>query len=160
LAWVEELHASQAFAYALLKVGDRKLGVFSVESPGPITIGDTAAGTSVLEEVHKLEGFQQNRPEAIVVAGTGLAEHAAFAEAGFQPATLHAPAGLELYGSAFWVQKAGLLSLPRAVAVPGLVAPALVADVDAANAFSSKFAYQSTLLFPGETAPPTSTSAS
>ena len=77
-----------------------------------------------------------------------------FAEAAFQTATLSTPAGTELHGSAFWVWQAGLLSLPRAVPIRGLPAPVLVADVDAANAFATKFAYQKTLLFPGETAPP------
>ena len=154
LSWVEELSGGQAFAYALVEAGQRKLGVFSIQSPEPRPAGIPAVAERVLAEVSKLQGFQQNRPEAILVVGTGLASHPGFAEAAFQTATLSTPAGTELHGSAFWVWQAGLLSLPRAVPIRGLPAPVLVADVDAANAFASKFAYQKTLLFPGETAPP------
>ena len=46
------------------------------------------------------------------------------------------------------------MSRPRAIAIVGLARPALVSDVDTANAFATKFAYQHALLFPGESPAP------
>lgn len=150
LSWVEELPDGQAFAFALVQAGSRKLGIFSVQSSLMLPPIATPATPRVLAEVRKLQQFPQNRPDGILVMGPGLANHSSFIEAGFQTATLSAPAKLQLQDSAFWAWQAGFLSVPRAVAVTGLRAPAMIADFDAVNAFSSKFAYQSTLTFPGE----------
>lgn len=150
LSWVEELSDGQAFAFALVQAGSRKLGIFSVQSSPALPGNGTPATPRVLAEVRKLQQFPQNRPDAMLVMGTWLANHTSFIEAGFQTATLNAPAKLQLQDSAFWAWQAGFLSVPRAVAVAGLKAPAIVADFDAVNAFSSKFAYQNTLTFAGE----------
>ena len=150
LSWVEELSDGQAFAFALVQAGPRKLGIFSVQGSPMLPPIATPATPRVLAEVRKLQQFPQNRPDGILVMGPGLANHTSFIEAGFQTATLNAPARLELSDSAFWAWQAGFLSLPRAVAVAGLQGSAIIADFDAVNAFSSKFAYQTTLSFPGE----------
>ena len=150
LSWVEELSGGQGFAFALVQAGSRKLGIFSVQSLAKAPQNITPAVANILSEVRKLQQFPQNRPDAFLVVGPGLANYPSLPEAGFQTATLNAPAKLALNDSAFWAHQAGFLSLPRAVSVAGLRAPALVADFDTVNAFSSKFAYQNTLVFPGE----------
>jgi hypothetical protein len=75
-------------------------------------------------------------------------------DAGFETVAADAPPNSKITSPEFWSANAGFLSRPRAIGVAGLSSPVLVTDVDTANTFSSKFAYQNKLIFAGETPPP------
>jgi hypothetical protein len=49
------------------------------------------------------------------------------------------------------VTAGGFIARPRAVVLKGLRAPAIISDFDAGSSFATKFAYQTPLLFAGET---------
>lgn len=150
ISWVEEVSTNSGFAFALFEAGDRKLGIFSLQSsksPAP-----TAAITErVLVEIGKLKKFPQNRPDAFLLAGSPLTKTSPLIENGLQNISSEAPAEGISIRSEFWVAHAGFIARPRAVAISGLKTPAIVSDFDSASSFSSKFAYQTPLLFAGET---------
>jgi hypothetical protein len=150
LSWVQELPAGRAFAFAIVQAGARKLGVFSLQNfPTQSPVGDDL-GARVQSEIKKAGQFPQNRPDAFVVAGPGLSNTNLLLEAGFEmipadvPPTLKSSVGFRLVG-------AGFLSRPRILAIPRIASGAALCDLDAAGAGSTKFAYQTTLLMPGET---------
>jgi len=150
LSWVDEISAGSGdgFAFALIQAGPRKLGVFSLQTKnnGP------AASERVLAEVKKLQQFANNRPESIVIAGASLGR-SALGESGFETVASDAPPNSPT-AAEFWASNAGFLSRPRSLAITGVSTPAIVTDIDTANTFSSKFAYQNHLLFPGESPAP------
>ncbi len=150
LSWVEEISEGQNFAFAVLQAGGRKLGVFSLQSARALP-ATTAVAERVLAEVKKLQNFPQNRPDAFLVATAGLIKTTPFVDNTFQTVTAEGPPGIVRNESEFWAWNAGFLSRPRLAPVSGIRLPALVCDLDAANSSPSKFAYQSTLLFAGET---------
>lgn len=153
ISWVEEVADNGGFAYATLQAGSRKLGVFSVQS----TLQNSAASAPLTEriiaEISKLQKFPQNRPDSFLVAGSPLVKSSPIVEAGLQSISAEAPSAYPTspIRSEFWVNKAGFIARPRAVAIKGLKTPAIVSDFDAGSSFSTKFAYQTPLLFQGET---------
>ncbi|HEX7859946.1 MAG TPA: hypothetical protein VF773_06460 [Verrucomicrobiae bacterium] len=152
ISWVEEVSDNGGFAFAVLQAGSRKLGVFSVQS----TLANSAASAPlterILAEISKLQKFPQNRPDSFLVAGSALVKSSPIVEAGLQSISAEAPGAYPTspIRAEFWVNKAGFIARPRAVAIKGLKAPAIVSDFDAGSSFSTKFAYQTPLLFQGE----------
>jgi hypothetical protein len=149
LAWTDETSTGNGFAYAVLQAGSRKLGVFSIQNHD-----NSAAMTGrILAEITKLQQFANNRPESFVVAGAAL-EKAALTEATFETVASDAKSNLKKPSAEFWAANAGFIARPRSIAIAGVPASVLVTDIDTANTFSSKVAYQNALLFPGETPAP------
>jgi hypothetical protein len=128
----------------------RKLGIFSLQTPKDPT-ASLPATERMLSEIKKLQKFPQNRPDSFLVAGGPLVKSTGVIEASLQ--TIGAdPQGIVVPGrTEFWTANAGFIARPRAVAIKGLRIPALVCDFDVGSSFSSKFAYQTPLLFAGET---------
>ncbi len=153
ISWVEEVSDASGFAYALFQAGPRKLGIFSLQVTQPVTGPSTPVTERVLAELTKLKKFQQNRPDAFLVAGGPLTRSSALIEAGLQNISAE-PAGggsgLSVR-SEFWIAQGGFIARPRAVVLKGLRAPAIISDFDAGSSFATKFAYQTPLLFAGET---------
>jgi hypothetical protein len=148
LSWVDEVSSGNGFAFALIEAGPRKIGVFSIEAR------DSSAATDrIIGEVKKLQGFAKNRPDSFIIAGPSLAK-AALAESGFETIASDAQPPGKNSASEFWTANVGFLSRPRALTIAGVSKPILITDVDTANTFSSKFAYQNVLLFPGESPAP------
>jgi hypothetical protein len=150
LSWVDEIADGNGFAFVVIQAGPRKLGVFSIQNKNANTLATT---DRIIAEVKKLQQFANNRPESIVVAGPGLIK-STLGESGFETVASDALENSQATPVEFWASNAGFLSRPRSIAVGGIAAPALVADIDTANTFSSKFAYQNQLLFPGESPAP------
>jgi hypothetical protein len=150
ISWVEGISDGSGFAFAVLQTGMRKLGVFSLQTPKTPS-ASLPATERLLVEIAKLQKFPQNRPDAFLIAGGPVVKSSGLIDAGLQ--TIGAdPQGLVAPGRAeFWVGKAGFIARPRAVALAGIRNPALACDFDAGSSFSSKFAYQTPLLFAGET---------
>lgn len=150
ISWVEQISGDNGFAFALVQAGTRKLGVFSLQTQA--SQGAFLPATDrVLAEILKLEKFPQNRPDAFLVTGSPLAKSSAVIDAGLQtiapdPTAKTPPGRFE-----FWVKQAGFIARPRSIAIPGLTTTAIICDFDASSSFSSKFAYQTPLLFAGET---------
>src|SRR5262249_34272183 len=99
-------------------------------------------------EVRKLRKFPQNRPDSFIIAGAGIAKATGLIDNEFQtvsgePTAANSPE--------FYVLSAGFLTRPRTVMLKGLRPAVAVSDFDTSSSFSAKFAYQSPLLFPGET---------
>lgn len=151
LSWVDEISSGNGLAFALIQAGARKVGVFSVQTR------DAAAGPAsterVLAEIKKVQQFANNRPESLIIAGASLSK-TALSESGFETIASDAQSNSKVASAEFWSSNAGFLSRPRSLAIAGISRPVLVTDVDTANTFSSKFAYQNTLLFPGESPAP------
>lgn len=141
LSWIGEVNGN-GFAVAILQTGGRKTAVLSAQTP------DTAR---VVAEVQKLQQFANNRPESFLIASGSLSK-AVLTQVGFE--TVPADAAAKTPPSQLWASNVGFLSRPRAIDVSILARPALIADVDTANVFATKFAYQNALLFPGETPAP------
>jgi hypothetical protein len=150
ISWVEEIPNGGAFAFAELQVGGRRLGIFSLQSANSPSGPSNDATMRVLAEISKLQKFPQNRPDAFLIAGSRLARSSAVIDAGLQSIATD-PAAPVVSKSEFWVGHAGFIARPRSVAIKGLSGPALASDFDAGSSFSSKFAYQTPLLFAGET---------
>ena len=153
ISWVEEVSNASGFAYALFQAGPRKLGIYSVQATKPVTGPSTPVTDRVLAELAKLKKFQQNRPEAFLIAGSPLTRSSALIDVGLQNISAEAigsPSGLAVR-SEFWVAQGGFIARPRAVVLKGLRAPAIISDFDAGSSFATKFAYQTPLLFAGET---------
>ncbi len=150
ISWVEEASDGSGFAFAVLQAGLRKLGVFSLQTP-KTPAPSVAATDRLLAEIAKLQKFPQNRPDAFLVAGAPLTKSSSVIEANLQ--TIGAdPQGIVPPGpSEFWGSNAGVIARPRSVSIEKIQTPALVCDFDAGSTFSSKFAYQTPLLFAGET---------
>jgi hypothetical protein len=106
----------------------------------------------MVAEVKRLQQFANNRPESFLIAGAPLA-NAPLAENGFETIALDSAPGAKK-ASQFWTFNAGFICRPRALNVAGLAAPVVVTDIDTANTFATKFAYQNVLLFPGENPAP------
>jgi hypothetical protein len=150
ISWVEEIGDGSGFALAVLQAGSHKVGVFSLQTPKASAAGSVSATERLLAEISKLQKFPQNRPEAFLIAGGPLSKSSSVIDAGLQtipPDPQAAPSSR----SEFWVADAGFIARPRAIAMTGLRSPALVCDFDSDSTFSSKFAYQTPLLFAGET---------
>ena len=149
ISWVEETSDGGAFAFAVMQAGARKLGVFSLQTPKQAA--SQSVTDRVLAEIRKVQKFPQNRPDSFLIAGAPLAKSSAVIDAGLQTINPD-PQGIVAPGrSEFWAVNAGFIARPRAVTIKGVRAPALVCDFDSASSFSSKFAYQTPLLFAGET---------
>jgi len=150
LSWVEEISEGQGFAFGIFQTGTRKLGIFSLQAPKSASATTTATADRVLAEVRKLQQFPQNRPDAFLIATGGPIKTSPFGENALQTVNSDGPPGIMRDQSEFWAWNAAFLSRPRLVPVSGVRMPVLVCDLDAANSSPSKFAYQSTLLFAGE----------
>ena len=149
ISWVEELSDGGAFAFGVMQSGARKLGVFSLQTPKQTPSQSTT--DRVLAEIKKVQKFPQNRPDSFLIAGAPLIKSSALVEAGWQTIGPD-PQGIVAPGRAeFWTVNAGFIARPRAIAIKGVRTPGLVCDFDSASSFSSKFAYQTPLLFAGET---------
>ena len=151
ISWVEEIADGSGFAFAVLQTGTRKLGVFSFQAPKGATGTSVPATERLLAEIRKLQKFPQNRPDSFLIAGAPILKSSAVIDGGLQTIGPD-PQGIVAPGRAeFWTLNAGFIARPRAVAIKGVRAPALACDFDAGSSFSSKFAYQTPLLFAGET---------
>jgi hypothetical protein len=151
ISWVEEIPDGSGFALAVLQTGTRKLAVFSLQTPKAGAGASMPSTERVLAEIRKLQKFPQNRPDSFLIAGGPMLKSSAVVDAGLQTIGPD-PQGIVAPGrSEFWVANAGFIARPRAMAIKGLRTPALVCDFDAGSSFSSKFAYQTPLLFAGET---------
>lgn len=151
ISWVEPLPDRSGFAYALFQAGTRKLGVFSLQGARTVTSPSTSLTEGILAEIAKLKKFPQNRPDAFLVAGTPLLKSSPVVEAGVQTISAEAPPSTPAVRSEFSVAQAGFIARPRGIPIKGLKSPAIISDFDAGSSFSSKFAYQTPLLFAGET---------
>lgn len=151
ISWVEEIADGGGFAFAVLQAGSRKLGVFSLQSvSGPA--GPSVPSTDrLIAEINKLQKFPQNRPDSFLIAGSPLVKSSVIIDAGLQTISVQTQATNTPLRSEFWVANAGFIARPRAVTISGLRAPAVVCDFDSGSSYSSKFAYQTPLLFAGET---------
>jgi hypothetical protein len=149
ISWIEEISDGGAFAFGVMQSGARKLGIFSLQ-----TLNQTASQAAterVLAEIKKVQKFPQNRADSFLIAGSPLAKSSAAIDAGLQTISPD-PQGIVAPGrTEFWTLNAGFIARPRAVAIKGVRMPGLVCDFDSASSFSSKFAYQTPLLFAGET---------
>jgi hypothetical protein len=151
LSWVEEIPDGSGFAFGVLQTGTRKLGIFSLQTPKTPSGASMPATERVLAEIKKLQKFPQNRPDSFLVAGGPMVKSSAVIDARLQSIGPD-PQGIVAPGRAeFWTVNAGFIARPRAVAIKGIRSPALACDFDAGSSFSSKFAYQTPLLFAGET---------
>ncbi|HEY6227088.1 MAG TPA: hypothetical protein VI282_08205 [Verrucomicrobiae bacterium] len=150
LTWSAEISSGDAFALAVVQTGPKKLAVFSVQTRDT---GGAAATERILAEVKKLQQFANNRPESFLIAGPSLTK-SALTENSFETVASDAKADLKKACAEFWSSDAGFISRPRSITLAGFSSPILVTDIDTANTFSSKFAYQNTLLFPGESPAP------
>jgi hypothetical protein len=148
ISWVEQLADDSGFAFALIQAGSRRLGIFSVQTSKTAEAG-SAMTDRLLAEVAKLKRFPQNRPDSFLFAGAPLASTSLLTAAAFQ--TIPAEAQNAQARGEFWVANAGFIARPRSVEVKGIRAAAVICDADVGNAFPSKFAYQTPLLFAGET---------
>lgn len=151
ISWVESIGDQGGFAYALFQAGSRKLGLFSLQSSKTTGLPQPAVTERIFAEITKLKKFPQNRPDAFLVSGSQLAKSSQLVELGLQTISAEAPPETPAIKSEFHVLQAGFIARPRAVAIKGLKSPAIVSDFDAGSSFSSKFAYQTPLLFAGET---------
>lgn len=148
LSWSDAIAKDNGFAFAVIEAGPRKLGIFSVQTTDP----SNAPAERMVTEVKKLQQFAKNRPESFLIAGAPLA-NAPLAENGFETISIDSAAGAK-NTSQLWTFNAGFICQPRALKVAGLSTPVAVTDIDTANTFATKFAYQNVLLFPGETPAP------
>ena len=148
LSWSDAISKDNGFAFAVLQAGSRKFGVFSIQTTDP----SNASADRMVAEVKRLQQFANNRPESFLIAGAPLA-NAPLAENGFETIALDSAPGAKK-ASQFWTFNAGFICRPRALNVAGLAAPVVVTDIDTANTFATKFAYQNVLLFPGENPAP------
>lgn len=146
LSWVEEIQDGAGFALAVVQTGSRRLALFSVQGARS-GAGSVAATERLLAEVKKLQNFPQNRPDSFLISGVGLGKTTLLTDYSFQNIAPEAGATR----SEFWTLNAGFLTRPRTVKAAGVRSPLVVCDFDSANSFSSKFAYQTPLLFAGET---------
>jgi len=152
LSWVQETSEGSGFALAIVQAGPRKLAVFSVQSAKTASSG---MAEHLLAEVKKLQNFPQNRPEPMLIAVAGGVKESTLTDGGFQTIppdrnpTAKAAAGAQ-GGPEFWVLNGGFLARPRNVNLPGLHTPLAISDFDTSGASSTKFAYQTPLLFAGE----------
>jgi len=148
LSWSDTISKDNCFAFAVIQAGSRKLGVFSVQT----TDASNASADRMVAEVKRLQQFANNRPESFLIAGAPLA-NGPLAENGLETIPVDSTPGAKK-GPQLWAFNAGFISRPRSIAIAGMSSPILVTDIDTANTFSSKFAYQNALLFPGETPAP------
>jgi hypothetical protein len=151
ISWVEPIAGQNGFAYALFQAGARKLGVFSLQAARNASNPSSVMTDRVLAEIAKLKKFPQNRPDAFLIAGTPLLKSSPLIEAGVQNIAAETPPSSPVVRSEFSVVQAGFIARPRGVPIKGLKSPAIVSDFDSGSSFSSKFAYQTPLLFAGET---------
>src|SRR5205823_5888233 len=137
-------------ALAIVQCSTRKLALFTGQSAkaGTVPSATPLVTETILREVRKLKKFPQNRPDSFIVAGAGLSKTTVLTDDAFQTVGAEPP---KENPPQFFVQNAGFLTHPRAVTVNGLRTPVVVSDFDTGSSFSSKFAYQTPLLFPGET---------
>lgn len=148
LSWSDAIAKDNGFAFAVIEAGSRKLGIFSVQTTDP----SNAAADRMVTEVKRLQQFAKNRPESFLIAGAPLA-NTPLAENGFETISIDSAASAKAT-SQFWTFNAGFICQPRALKVAGLTTPVAVTDIDTANTFATKFAYQNVLLFPGESPAP------
>jgi len=148
LSWSDTIAKDNGFAFAVIQAGARKLGVFSVQT----TDASNASADRMVAEVKRLQQFANNRPESFLIAGAPLA-NTTLAENGFETISVDSTPGTKI-GAQLWTLNAGFICRPRALNIAGLAVPALVTDIDTANTFATKFAYQNNLLFAGETPAP------
>ncbi len=158
LSWVDEIEGGNGFALAIVQAGSRKLAIFALQSAPLPASADPAKAVAVavssplsgrlLNEVRKLQKFPQNRPDAFLLTGSRILQTAPLIDTGFQTV---APEPRIANGPEFFVLNAGFLTLPRTLNLRGLRSPVSISDFDTSSSFSSKFAYQTPLLFPGET---------
>jgi hypothetical protein len=148
LSWADESDGGNGFALAILQCSNRKLALFTLQSSKPSTVPTTTVVDNVVAEARRLKKFPQNRPDSFILAGAGIAKTTVLIDNTFQTVGAEPKAGNcpELY-----VLNAGFLTRPRSVSLKGLRTPAVISDFDTGSSFSSKFAYQTPLLFPGET---------
>jgi hypothetical protein len=151
ISWVEPIADGSGFAFAVLQAGGRRLGVFSLQISGNASSASAPATDRVLAEIKKLQKFPQNRPDSFLIAGGALGKSSAVIEAGLQTIAPEPQGSNAVSRAEFSVINAGFIARPRAVAIKGIRLPALACDFDAGSSFSSKFAYQTPLLFAGET---------
>ena len=148
ISWVEQLPDDSGFAFAVIQAGSRRLGIFSTQTAKtPAAAG--AMTDRLLAEVAKLKRFPQNRPDSYLLAGSPLANTSLLTAAAFQ--TIPPEPQISQARGEFWVANAGFIARPRSVEVKGIRAAAVICDFDVGNSFPSKFAYQTPLLFAGET---------
>jgi hypothetical protein len=148
ISWVEQLPDDSGFAFAVIQAGSRRLGIFSTQTAKtPAAAG--AMTDRLLAEVAKLKRFPQNRPDSYLLAGAPLANTSLLTAAAFQ--TIPPEPQTSQARGEFWVANAGFIARPRSVEVKGIRAAAVICDFDVGNSFPSKFAYQTPLLFAGET---------
>jgi hypothetical protein len=145
LSWSDAIAKDNGFAFAVIQAGARKLGVFSVQT----TDASNASADRMVSEVKRLQQFANNRPESFLIAGAPLA-NTPLAENGFETIAVDSAKK----GAQLWTLNAGFICRPRALDIAGVTGAALVTDIDTANTFATKFAYQNTLLFPGENPAP------
>jgi hypothetical protein len=148
LAWVDEVERENGFALAILQAGPHKLAVFSAVAAQGTNAGAGVLTERLMAEVNKLQKFPQNRPESFLITGPGLVKTTLLTDSAFQTVV---PEPKVESTPEFWVLNGGFLTRPRNVALKGLKTPATLCDFDTSSSFSSKFAYQTPLLFPGET---------
>jgi hypothetical protein len=144
LSWSDSITKDNGFAFAVIQAGARKFGVFSVQTAD----ASATSADRMVAEVKRLQQFANNRPETFLIAGAPLA-NGPLAENGFETISADAGGGAKKAGQ-FWTFNAGFICRPRALNVVGLSVPAVVTDIDTANTFATKFAYQNVLLFAGE----------
>jgi hypothetical protein len=148
ISWVEQLPDDSGFAFAVIQAGARRLGIFSAQTP-KTPAAATAMTDRLLAEVSKLKRFPQNRPDSFLFGGAPLANTSLLTAAAFQTIPPE-PVTTQARGE-FWVANAGFIARPRTVEVKGIRGAAVICDFDVGNSFPSKFAYQTPLLFAGET---------
>ena len=148
LSWVDETESGNAFALAILQTGSKKLAIFAAQNAKASPASVEAITERLVPEIRKLQKFPQNKPDSFLVAGLGMSKTTLLTDSSFQTVTPEPKVDL---APEFWVMNGGFLTRPRAVALPGLKAAATLCDFDTSSSFSSKFAYQTPLLFPGET---------
>lgn len=150
ISWVEQISDGGGFAFAVLQTGSRKLGLFSIQ-----TVKTSSPASEMTErllaEVAKLKRFPHNRPDAFLLVGSPLAKNSSMTEAGFQTIPVEPLILNPQSRSEFWVVNTGFIARPRSAQIKGVSAPAVVCDFDVASSFPTKFAYQTPLLFAGET---------
>ncbi len=148
LSWADESDGGNGFAMAILQCSNRKIALFTIQSSKPANPPTASVVDTVVAEVRKLKKFPQNRPDSFIVAGAGVAKSTVLIDNTFQTVGAEPKAD---NSPEFYVMNAGFLTRPRSVSFKGLRAPAVISDFDTGSSFSSKFAYQTPLLFPGET---------
>jgi hypothetical protein len=150
LSWVDETEGGNGFALAIVQCSTRKLAFFAAQSAKANASPNSVPGVTdaILREVKKLKKFPQNRPDSFIVGAAGLSKTTILTDDGFQSVGAEPPKESAPH---FLVLNGGFLTRPRAVSIKGLSTPLVISDFDTSSSFSSKFAYQTPLLFPGET---------